>query len=256
MSSPRMEIGEFLTVQEALARAGRHDDPRCPFCLPPEFYPRQLLLATPHFYVLAAGGQIVEGFVCIVTHEHRDEPKRLRCIADVEPGALDELVLLQSLISEFYADAYAAPPLFYENGRGGGTADRHPSAGFEFHPHLCALPGQYDLHGPLARAYESRTLTSLGDIRKDLGTVPYLYVHSSADPQYPDPTVYVARTAEGEREIVSASLRDVLALHNERCRSRDWHVEPGLDDLNATIANFDRWYSGTFIEAATRDRFW
>lgn len=224
----------------------RGDRERCPFCFPASVSPRQLLATSEHFYLLAPAGQIVEGFLCVLTHSCRDGPDRLRCLDDMPTSWVDELHVMEEMIRQFYASAYGAPVLFYEHGRGGGGASSPASGDFVFHPHLCALPGPLEVHSVLRRRLAWRRSPNWGSVRRELGPQPYLYVHSEYGGPDTDAVVYFGRDELEREHLESLSLKRLLVEANALAAAADWRKYPGNTELEAVSKRFESWYVRTF----------
>ena len=219
---------------------------RCPFCFPASILPAQLLATTEHFYLLAPAGQMIEGFLCIMTHGCRDAPDRLRCMDDIPGDAAEDLHALRRLVADFYRDVYRAPPVFYENGRGGGRASSFPGGDFMFHPHLCALPGPLIVHEPLLSRFQYRTVGDFPLVRHHIGRRPYLYVHTLSDPVQSQPVVYFAADRSGDAELERLSLKELLAAANPGSMQPDWRSYPGHAELARLIEDFGFWYASAY----------
>ena len=222
----------------------------CPFCFPAAVYPGQVLAVSDAFYLLAPLGQIREGFLAVMTHTCGDVPRRMRCMADLDPGAFGQLAAFNDMVSAFYRHAYDDGALFYENGRGGGTVSRHPVGGFGFHPHVCALPGDYDLHPYLAARFMAFEVRDLDDVRARIGRNPYLYV----EPAGGVARVYVGEGVDGRDLLLRTSLKDVLSDNYPELTGGHWRTTPGLDEMWSTIEKFEWWYSSRYVDAAVRLR--
>jgi hypothetical protein len=216
----------------------------CPFCFPARISPAQLLLSTRTFYLLAAAGQIVEGFLCIMTHTCSDGPQRLRCFDDIPQDSVAELQVLRGLVADFYADIYSQSPVFYENGRGGGYDSSLPEGDYKFHPHLCAIPGQLTPHS-LLRRFPSLRVTDFPKIRKDIGRRPYLYVHTPADREFPDPLVYYSNDSN-DGSLQDLNFKKLLAEKNSLGSRWNWHEKADAAELRRVIDRFGSWYECRF----------
>lgn len=217
----------------------------CPFCFPAHISPAQLLVSTPTFYLLAPAGQIVEGFLCIMTHTCSDEPARLRCLDDVSEDCVDELRALRSMVIQFFGDVYKEPPIFYENGRGGGHYSSLPGGTFKFHPHLCAIPARLKVHDLLQPLFPSRKVTDFPHIRAGIGRRPYLYIHTPGDAEFPDPLIYYSnRIPDGFFQDLN--LKKLLAERNGLGRGWDWRAHADALEIRSAIDSFNSWYECTF----------
>jgi hypothetical protein len=219
---------------------------RCPFCFPARIAPAQLLVSTEHFYLLAPAGQVVEGFLCIMTHACRDAPTRLRCVDDIPAAAVPELRALQQLVEDFYHDVYRVPPIFYENGRGGGRESSFPGGDFAFHPHLCALPGPLIVHEPLQARFRWHAAGDYPSVRQRIGTRPYLYVDTPSDEAYHRPVVYYSLDESGDGDLIRVSLKELLVEANSLGVAVNWRTHPGQAEMARLISRFGRWYSSVF----------
>lgn len=235
--SPNLESGTSVVAP---------GDTRCPFCFPAAIAPEQLLVTTEHFHVLALAGQIIEGFIGIMTNVCRDGPIRLRCMDDVPMPWVDELEALSDLVSRFYHEVYGARALLYEHGRGGGGRSSVPGGDFVFHPHLCALPWNLDVHEPLRTRFSYRRAVRFPALRTAIGRRPYLYVHTPGTAQFPEPTVYYAENGRAAADMQGLSLKHLLIEVNSIEAVADWRRHPGKHHLAGLVEKFNSWYSSSF----------
>lgn len=219
---------------------------RCPFCFPARIAPAQLLVSTEHFYLLAPAGQVVEGFLCIMTHACREAPTRLRCVDDIPLAVVPDLSALQQLVEDFYRDVYQVPPVFYENGRGGGRESSFPGGDFTFHPHLCALPGPLTVHEPLRARFDWHVAEDYPHVRRHIGGRPYLYVDSRCDEAHNGPVVYYSHDESGDSDLIRLSLKELLAKANSLAVDGNWRTHPGRAEMASLISKFGEWYSSVF----------
>ena len=219
---------------------------RCPFCFPARIEPAQLLVSTEHFYLLAPAGQVVEGFLCIMTHACRDAPTRLRCLDDIPVAAVPELLALRQLVEDFYRDVYQAPTVFYENGRGGGRESSFVGGNFTFHPHLCALPGPLTVHEPLRARFRWHAAEDYPSVRRHLGARPYFYVDARSDEAGREAVVYYAADGSGDSDLSRLSLKELLVEANSLGVAVNWRTHPGQAEMARLISKFGRWYSSAF----------
>jgi hypothetical protein len=221
-------------------------DTRCPFCFPAAITPHQLLVATEHFHMLALAGQLVEGFLGIMTHTCRDGPTRLRCMDDISVRSVHELESLIELVMSFYREEYGAPALLYEHGRGGGGRSSLPGGDFVFHPHLCALPGNLKIHEGLRTRLSHRSPARLSTLRAVIGSRPYLYVHTPESARYHQPTVYYTADDRMSADIDDISVKHLLIELNAIDTAVDWRRYPGERELASLVSKFTSWYAATY----------
>jgi len=237
----------------ALSARPAASESRCPFCFPAAIAPNQLLAATEHFYLLAPAGQMVEGFLGIMTHVCRDGAARLRCLDDVPAHWVTEMRALRNLVIQFYADVYHTSALFYEHGRGGGTASSPPGGDFVFHPHLCALPADLDLHQALRARFHYRRSPQYPSVRTRIGCRPYLYVDAPKGPHYRGPVVYYAADEPNANSLISFSMKRLLAELNSIDKDWNWRRYPGERELVALVEKFNLWYATGFRRQSDPD---
>jgi hypothetical protein len=221
-------------------------DTRCPFCFPAAITPHQLLVATEHFHVLALVGQLVEGFLGIMTHVCRDGSTRLRCMDDISVRSVGELEALIELVVAFYHREYGARALLYEHGRGGGGRSSLPGGDFVFHPHLCALPGDLEIHDELRARFSYRFPARLSMLKAVIGSRPYLYVHTPESARHPEPTVYYATDDRMAADLEGISVKHLLIELNAIDAVADWRRCPGEREMASLVAKFTSWYADTY----------
>lgn len=231
-------------------------DQRCPFCFPAAIVPSQLLLTTEHFYLLAPAGQVIEGFLSILTHACRDAPNRLRCLDDIPESWTGELAAVGGLVARFYREVYEAPPVFYEHGRGGGHLSSFPDGDFVFHPHLCALPGELTIHRVLRARLRHRRAPSFPAVRAEIGRRAYLYVHTPGRTTCSTPIVYYGRELDSDEHLSRFSLKELLVEANQLDRETNWRRYPGERELAVLVDKFNRWYATAFRRSADPQWEW
>lgn len=243
------------TTPAALARCAADDLPlldsgsqHCRFCFPAAIAPTQLLAVSEHFYLLALAGQIVEGFLGIMTHRCGDHPTRLRCLDDIPRDWVRELNAFRELITRFYHDVYGVGPLLYEHGRGGGQLSYASNEAFALHPHLCAIPGEFELHPALRERFEFCSAPPFPSLRAEIGRRPYLYVHTPSDQQNPDPVAYYC--GDSSDHVSTLSLKKVLVEIHSIHGNPDWRQYPGEHELVGLVAKFNHWYAAKFRRLA------
>lgn len=196
-------------------------------------------MATGNFFVLAPEGQVKEGFLSIFTHRCQDGPRRLRCMDDIDASWSAELAALTAMVRRFYADVYAMPALFYEQGRGGGTRSHFEDEDFWFHPHLCALPSSYNPAAELDARYERHVVEGVGHIRDRCGRRPYLFVGGDGVTTKD----HAWTTAPGSAVPVERfKLKRAVVEAEGLPTSADWRVFPGREEIDLLVAKFDHWY--------------
>jgi hypothetical protein len=258
MSSPGLHPRSAATSREAGSvatadtgwSAFKASDSRCPFCFPAAIAPNQLLATTEHFYLLAPVGQIIEGFLGIMTHVCRDHPVRLRCLDDIPAQWVGELTALRELVARFFRDVYQAPTLFYEHGRGGGHLSSFPGGDFVFHPHLCALPGDVGIHEVLQPRFQFRRAPQFPTIRAEIGHRPYLYVHTPGGSRCREPVVYHGMDVDSDECVSGLSLKKVLVEVSSIGTDSDWRRYPGERELVDLVDKFNHWYATAFRRQA------
>jgi hypothetical protein len=241
---PARTSGSSSWSVEHHSRLGESDT-RCPFCFPAAVAPHQLLATTEHFYLLAPVGQILEGFLSIMTHACADRPRRLRCLDDIPAHWVAELDALRRLIASFHRDVYGQPTLFYEHGRGGGCWSSPPGGGYVFHPHLCALPGDHPVHATLTGRFSAIPAPAFPTVRSHIGYHPYLYVHTP-DGSLSDAIVYHGNDRTSGTCVSRLSLKEILAEQNPAARAADWRQDPGGAELVRLVGAFNQWYAAAF----------
>lgn len=215
---------------------------RCLFCFPAAIAPSQLLALSENFYVLAPVGQVIEGYLLVATRTCRDTPHRLRCFRDVPSGWRNEVAQLEGMIADFYADAYGAPPIFFEHGRGGGYDFAFSNEDYYYHPHLCAVPGTINIHEPLNAMFRSVPCDHITNLRDAIERRPYLYVHTPNDSRNPHPRVYVG----DDNGIQTLSIKRLLVAADGVGNKWNWRTYPGELELERLILKFEEWYTKAF----------
>lgn len=226
-------------VVRPASNTGEHGE-YCSLCLPSPLEKNQILMVTEHLYLLAPRGQIMEGYLSINTRQCGDTPIRLRCLDDLPDDWIGELHRAQDTLVAFYRDVYRSPPTFYEHGRGGGTRRAHVSESYPFHPHLCAAPGNLEIHGRLESQFDYIDGVTFPHVREVVGPRAYLYVDTPGDAARARPRAYFT-TADEDEVLQTYSIKKSLVLDNALSGEWDWRAKPTEPALDRVIAKFARW---------------
>ncbi len=153
----------------------------CLFCYPGE-QKKQIIGYTPNFYIFVGLGQIIKGYVLIVSRTHTD------CIAALSGKQQEELEHVQDIVRQMYLDKYGNASLFFEHGRIGScmnmSGTRHC-----YHAHLHCTPAPNDSEGnPIDLLPEidilPKKVTSFSEIVEKSDGCPYLYYENSKEEKY------------------------------------------------------------------------
>ncbi|MGB2986726.1 MAG: hypothetical protein WBE26_12680 [Phycisphaerae bacterium] len=152
---------------------------KCLFC-DPEAHGQghQVLLRSDHFYLFAAIGAIVDGYIIIAPYRCDDPDCRAQSLSQLPPELIDELSFLRGLVSDFYRTHYGGQPgMSFEHGRAGGCLLRKNGTKHCYHAHLCCYPVSHPLWEDITDQHVI-TLDGLHALRQKVGSAPYLYIEA------------------------------------------------------------------------------
>ena len=183
----------------------------CFLCSP---VPELICHRTPHFYVMAGLGPIVDGFCLISSADH------IRSMADTPPGPLrDERNALVEMIRTKLQRRYGSC-LVTEHGRvpvcrdDGSRHDEHC-----FHAHLLVFPGATDITDAAQAYYQTGAqFPSLGDAMEYAATHDN-YLYSSPDS---DRHNVLSGPLNTPRQLV----RHLVAVTARDIGLADWRMHP------------------------------
>lgn len=184
--------------------------------------PSRILKETTNFVVVPTLGQIVEGYLLIVSKEH------YLSIGDLPYEYFDELSALKKETFDVLTKTYKSP-IFYEHGaisyqqRGGCCVT---------HMHLHAIPTNVDLLPKITQHLKEKQIQSILEIKRQFKKkVPYLFYE----------------TAKGEKYLFDAlvmpsqHLRQLLAVELNLKDKWDWRRHIGEDKVIATLKKLSFW---------------
>lgn len=138
----------------------------CDFCFPRR--ERSILYENDQVYVMPTIGSFVEGYVLIVSTEHR------ACIAE---SGTDGFRRVKNAVGAELDDAYGAH-CFFEHGRVGNCYQRAKNR-ICFHAHLHCLPIGGDIIGTVRDDFPSRRVEGIGDLAAVRQEMPhYLFIEA------------------------------------------------------------------------------
>lgn len=143
----------------------------CRFCYPPD--QDRIILKTHNFYVMLSLGQIVEGYMLIVSNEH------IACCADISADYLSEFEDILGITQQAQREVYGAS-CFYEHGRSGSCLPDARGEPHCHHAHLHVVPTNVNVASAVAASYPGQLLSSwssLHDLYKIDGA-PYVLAQS------------------------------------------------------------------------------
>lgn len=185
--------------------------------------PSRILKETTNFVVMPTLGQIVEGYLLIVSKKH------YLSIGDLPYGYFDELSALKKETFDVLTKAYKSP-IFFEHGaisyqqRGGCCVT---------HLHLNAIPTNVDLLPKIMQHLEGKRIQSILEIKRQFKKkTPYLFYETPKGEKY----LFDAFV------IPSQYLRQLLAVELNLRDKWDWRRHIGKDKVIATLKKLSFWY--------------
>lgn len=182
----------------------------------------RVLKETKNFVVMPTLGQIVEGYLLIVSKKH------YLSIADLPNKYFGELRALKKETFDVLTKTYKSP-IFFEHGaisyqqRGGESVT---------HMHLHVIPTNANILPKIIQYLEGEQIQSILDIKRQFKKkVPYLFYE----------------TAKGEKylfdafAIPSQYLRQLLAIELNLKDKWDWKRHIGKDKVVATLKKLSFW---------------
>ncbi len=192
----------------------------CPYCDAFENgfkYGEKALYESDNFIVFPALGQIVEGYLLIVSKKHYIS------MGQVPSGLYSELDSVCRKVREVLSDNYEIP-LFFEHGavsqiKKGGCCIEHA--------HLHAVPIEVDIMDELAGRFEYSKIKSFFKIRRQFKKgISYFYYESNLGERY---------LFEISEIVPSQYIRRVIANKVGRPERWNWKNCFGLDELLRTV---------------------
>lgn len=221
----------------------------CLFC-EPEAYDQaeQVLLRSDNFYLFAALGPMVEGYIIIVPHRCDNPGSPFHSYADIPPILLDEVIYLCGLVSEFYRDVYdQEASMHFEHAKAGVCFPRARDPKHCYHAHLCCYPCSFPLWDDM-EGFNIKEIEGLPELKKAVGSRRYLLVQSSYinhevpyDAALREYWVSKVAVLEEESLVPSQYLRRLLAARLGDKYGWEWAAFPRMDRVEKLINAFHNW---------------
>lgn len=183
----------------------------------------RILRVSENFVVLPAIGQIIEGYLLIVTKKHYIS------MGELPENHLVELNALMQEISAVLKKIYQSRAIFFEHGsvtcigEGGSCID---------HAHIHAVPIEVDLIPKIPPFYEVKKIESLGCLKEQVKKrIPYCFYQSVNNEKYVfDGTV-----------VPSQFFRRLIAHEVESPDIWNWREFPEKHKLIAAVEKLSNW---------------
>lgn len=233
----------------------------CLFCNPKIHGQEGLvLLRTPHFYLFAPLGAIINGYIIITPYSCT---KGIMSMSELPINQINEVYKLRELVSQFYLFKYGHPGLSFEHGRAGSCLISKHGTKHCYHGHLCCFPGivDNDLGLPIKEGfylweavadYRQVETNGLYDLKEKVKSLPYLfiehYIKTNTESQQ-----YIRKSKaviiNNEDKLESQYLRKILAYRIDQYELWDWREHPKLNEAKKVVKEFKHWYQ------SEKDRF-
>ncbi len=177
----------------------------------------RILYETDNFVVFPGLGQIVEGYVHIVTKEH------YIALGEMPRALHKEFNDVQEKVRQVLSKEYQAP-LFFEHGpvcainRGGACIE---------HAHLHSFPVSADLTSNLCSEFPYKIVEGIADIKKQFESgVPYFFFEDNSGNKF---------IFEVQQSVPSQYMRRLLAKEVGKEDEWDWGVFWEIDNMKKTL---------------------
>ena len=177
----------------------------------------RVIFESNNFVVFPALGQIVEGYLLIVSKEHHIST----CV--FSDDLFSEFHFVKEKVKEVLA-SYYQPPLFFEHGatslsnKGGCCID---------HAHIHAVPIRVNLFEELSKNFSYNQIYSYDKVQEYYGkNLPYFLIENNLSERY---------LFEVNSQVSSQYIRRIIADKIGKPDIWDWRKHYGLDELLKTI---------------------
>ena len=222
----------------------------CLFCEPWEFDQKeQILLHSDHFYLFAALGAIIEGYIIIAPYRCDDLEISIRSLADLTPELMDELIYLRALVSEFYRKNYDQhqPGMYFEHGRIPGCLTDPVDSKHCFHAHLCCYPASYPIWKQM-QDYNVLKIEGLFHLALKAANSPYFFIQTcEIDEKTPIDSLKSENWSshlavlKNDQQVPPQYLRRLLATQIGEDKLWDWTAFPQWHLVEQLINDFRNW---------------
>lgn len=177
----------------------------------------RIIFESDNFVVVPSLGQIVEGYLLIISKKHYTS------IGEIPPGLHDELDTVCQKVRKILFDSYGMP-LFFEHGpsckrqKGGSCID---------HAHLHVVPVQIDILPELSKHFRYKIIKSFDALKKQFDKgVSYFFYESNLRERY---------LFEVSEIVPSQYIRQIIASKIGKPERWDWRSCFGINELLKTI---------------------
>lgn len=191
----------------------------CRFCFPSA--DRAVLYADEEFYVMPSLGQFVEGYLLVLSRDHRES---------MAAAAGDHLRRLAAHVSEVLVETYGACCLF-EHGRI-GSCYRRASERICFHAHLHALPAPPEVLDLVAADFDPVPVATVADLPALRERHPHYLFAASHDGR----SLFFPVEEDIERQYLRKRACEALGLPVGHA---DWQAHPFRERMAATAERLD-----------------
>lgn len=214
----------------------------CLFCFerpPNRHLGNRVLHSTESFLVYPGLGQLVEGYLLIVTRDHHTS------MGEMPPERFGELVALKEEVRRVLSKRYRNP-IFLEHG--GTSIEPEDRCGSCIdHAHLHAFPVEVDLLPRISRDLEAKpeTITHMSDLRHYFESrTGYLFYESKGGEMY----VFRPR-----KMLQGQYLRRILSEELKMPDKWNWRTNPEEEKFQSTLRALSDWDSIGLQKGYERD---
>jgi ATP adenylyltransferase len=194
----------------------------------------RLLVETEHFSIIAGLGQIVEGYLLVLSKAH------YHSISYLPTEFFPELEEISRKVRSILRKEYGEP-LIFEHGSilfdSGGSQPQPHGGGMcidHAHIHYMPVPEDQTLINRLQRVFSWRIIDRLSELKEQAQThTPYLFVEGSEGIRY----VFDAASPP------SQYMRKLIAQHINTPERWSWSVYPELERVLATVKRLRKHFS-------------
>lgn len=224
----------------------------CLFCNPDVHgQGKQVILKTPHFYLFAPLGAIVDGYLIITPYSCESENSSL---SEVNANYIDEFNKLRKIVIDFYCDQYGHPGIAFEHGRAGTCIVCKHGTKHCYHGHLCCYPGTVDnelgipvnehyyLWEDIPDSFMKVETNGISDLKEKTDGLPYLYIEHCYKSDNTMKQKSVAILIHNEEKLESQYLRKVFAKRVNNYKLWDWKEWPQYESACNLVNQFNEWF--------------
>lgn len=189
-----------------------------------------IILETRFFYITAAIGSYIEGYIQLCAKAHRT------AATGVASYERNELEIMKALINDSYKEAYGTDGIAFEHGQAGsclwGEDYLKNMSSLCHHMHIHYLPIKIDINNEIMalfpERYEVKDIYDMLKVRSEiLSAEQYLYFQKG----YKNGFMYNVNNKQVPRQFLRRCIAEKLKIPEKA----NWSVYPGVEFFDKTI---------------------